>query len=137
MKFGDQVVFTENSKEYSATVLSERILDSHAGSNSEPLLSIGYFAEVPGFAGTARQGELVQFRADVAHESVTAIDGVIYPGGRWREGLLVLPQAVGGAMELPEHVTAEARAIAEKDGKEVGNETAIQGASSEPPPTVQ
>jgi hypothetical protein len=91
MKFGDQVVFTENGKEYQATVLAARELDGHSGENNEPLLQIGFFADKPGVLGTSRQNELVQFRTDVTHEShaftpeLQAKNGQILAGGRWRE----------------------------------------------------
>lgn len=115
MKFGDQVIYVENGKEFNATVLSARVLDNHMGAGDEPLVHLAFFKEVEDFSvlpdadnerpkisvlGTARQLELVQFRADVAHEShefsgearaqsvkpgnVPLPEGV-YPGGRWRE----------------------------------------------------
>jgi hypothetical protein len=92
MKFGDQVIFTENGIEYPATVLSSRILDFHTGSNDEPLIALGFFKEIQGIIGTARESELVNIRHDVAHESHEFNDAAnavglkgTYAGGRWRE----------------------------------------------------
>lgn len=147
MKFGDQVVFIENGKEFSATVLSARILDHHLGENDEPLLALGFFVEVPGVLGTARALELVQFRTDVAHEShefgaaaAQAKLAGIYPGGRWREvnvlagGVGALGALAGGipippaAIEVPK---VEAPAAEEEQKPPVSD-----GGSEEPPPTV-
>lgn len=150
MKFGEQVIFTENGKEYFATVLSARALDHHTGANDEPLLQLGFFKEVLDPAdpkheatlnviGTARQNELVQFRADVAHEShefgaaAAAVNLTgIYPGGRWREiNPVALPPVVpveGGAIAVPG---------APKPVDPSASEKPPEGGSEEPPPTVQ
>jgi hypothetical protein len=98
MKFGDQVIFTENGIEYPATVLSSRILDFHTGSNDEPLIALGFFKEIQGIIGTARELELVNIRHDVAHESHEFNDAAnaaglkgTFAGGRWREVSPVAP----------------------------------------------
>lgn len=121
MKFGDPVIYTENGTDYVATVLATRELDHHAGADGQPLLQIGFFAlptinrgiPAPGATiaaapdpdsvvrtvlGTSRQNDLVQFRADVAHQSHAfgpeahadaatkrQILPTIFTGGRWRE----------------------------------------------------
>lgn len=106
MKFGDRVIFIENGEEFNATVLSSRVLDHHTGENDEPLLSLAFFKPVmaPGpqgfpveknVIGTAQQGDLVQFRHDVAHvsheyseEYLKEYNGgrpMTYAGGRWTE----------------------------------------------------
>lgn len=98
MNFGDSVLYTENGKTYKATVLGSRIMDHHSGKDGEPLVQLAFFVDVPGVLGTARQGELVQWRVDVAHESHEYTDehraeaakrGQHYPGiyggGRWSE----------------------------------------------------
>jgi hypothetical protein len=150
MKFGDQVIYTENGKEFSATVLSVRALDHHLGANDEPLLQLGFFAPVlaadhkseVSVIGTARQLELVQFRADVAHEShefgAAAAEAKltgIYPGGRWREvGPVELPPVVaveGGAMELPDNSAGSGEPAVENQAQEVKPE------GGEPGPTLQ
>ncbi len=150
MKFGDQVIFTENGKEFSATVLSARVLDHHLGADDEPLLQLGFFAELPDPAdpqhkatlnviGTARQNELVQFRADVAHEShefgaaaaAAKLTG-IYPGGRWRE-----VSANAGGIPTPPVVAVEGGAIEVPQAERLAEEPkAPEGGSEEPPPTV-
>jgi len=143
MKFGDQVIFIENGKEFSATVLSARVLDHHLGANDEPLLQLGFFSPVLApdgkselnVIGTARQNELVQFRADVAHEShefgAAAAEAKltgIYPGGRWREaGAVEVPATVpveGGAIEVPKtELAAEPEAESKPEGEESGPTT--------------
>lgn len=99
MQLNDIVNFTENGKEYKATVLAIRNLDHHDGENGEPLLHLGYFATVldaqgdpKNLVGTQAQNELVQFRLDVAHSSHTFSEEAnrkgfkgVYPGGRWTE----------------------------------------------------
>lgn len=107
MKFGDAVVYIENGVEFNATVLGVRVLDHHTGANDEPLLHLGFFKEAFGqvigkdesgeeikrpLVGTQNQGDLVQFRLDVAHDSHEFNDEVkknlnttTYPGGRWKE----------------------------------------------------
>lgn len=99
MELNSTVIYTENGKEYTATVLEIRYLDHHQGENGEPLLHLGYFAPVldaegkpKKLIGTQDQNSLVQFRIDVAHESHEfspeagrkGLKGT-YPGGRWRE----------------------------------------------------
>lgn len=143
MKFGNQVLFTESGKEFTATVLSERILDHHMGSNDEPLLSLGFFSEVPGVLGTARQNELVQFRADVAHETHefspdVASKGLkgIYPGGRWKElaGTDAPPTLVATASG--EVIEAPSKELSE--GKKAEAEPATdEPKTDEPKPTLQ
>lgn len=107
MKVSDTVLFTENGKKYIATVLEVRDLDDHAGSSGEPLLHLGFFAEVfkpasngqlarVSLVGTHQQYDLCQFRLDVIHEShefdektkasrKLLLQPAQYPGGRWRE----------------------------------------------------
>lgn len=143
MKFGDQVLFTESGKEFTATVLSARILDHHMGSNDEPLLSLGFFSEVPGVLGTARQNELVQFRSDVAHETHEfspdmASKGLkgIYPGGRWSEIVTAPPALV--ATDAGEVIEAPAKELSE--GNKAEAEPAADDDASktdEPKPTLQ
>ncbi len=139
MKFGDQVILIENGKEFSATVLSARILDHHLGENDEPLLALGFFVEVPGVLGTARALELVQFRTDVAHEShefgaaaaQAKLTG-IYPGGRWKE-------LGAGGNPIPPAEAVAAEPVAEAPKVEPATEEPSAEAkpeSEEPPPTV-
>lgn len=170
MNFGDQVIFTENNKQFKATVLSARVLDHHLGANDEPLLQLGFFAPVlapdgkteVNVIGTARQNELVQFRADVAHEShefgaaaAEAKLAGIYPGGRWREAVepdtpLFVPAVVfsskeGITTEPPALQSGEAVTITSATGaiteiprvESAAEETKpATPESEEPPPTV-
>lgn len=110
MQINDTVIYTEQGKEYTATVLEIRNLDHHLGENDEPLLHLGFFAPLykPGADGTLKrvsvvgtheQNALVQFRLDVAHESHSfsaeankeGLTGV-YPGGRWSLAKVVVAE---------------------------------------------
>lgn len=99
MQTYDTVKYTENGESVIATILEIRYLDHHNGQDGEPLLHLGFFAPVldgqgnqKKLVGTQHQGDLVQFRIDVAHESheydeaaVRAGFKGVYPGGRWSE----------------------------------------------------
>lgn len=99
MNLLDQVTYSENGKDYLATVLGIRELDHHHGKSGEPLLHLGFFkpvldenGEPKKLVGTSDAHQLVQFRVDVAHDSHEFDDIAqrkgfkgVYPGGRWKE----------------------------------------------------
>jgi hypothetical protein len=113
----DTVIYTENGEDYVATVLATRNLDDHLGADDQPLLHLGFFAQVmmPGpdgkpvarnLAGTGAQELLANFRHDVAHVSHEYSEEyqkehnvTIYPGGRWTEAAPV--QKLGPEAKKP------------------------------------
>jgi hypothetical protein len=113
MKIGDSVLYSEQGQDYVATVLEIRNLDNHLGSNGEPLLHLGFFAQKfkPGanglltrasIAGTHEQYDLAQFRFDVAHISHSfdpKLKLPTYPGGRYREVVISEPVVAGSGSE--------------------------------------
>lgn len=112
MNVGEVVLYSEGGKDFNALVLGERQISetipdehgnkyaaSHAGKNGEALVTLCFAKErldhagapLPSGHGTGQTTELVQYRLDVAHESLeyTAdqkryYGKSAYDGGRWR-----------------------------------------------------
>lgn len=144
MNIGDSVIFTEQGREFNATVLKVRHLDDHFGSNEEPLLHLGFFLipERPGpdgiprpvdLVGTHQQYDVVQFRLDVAHESHSWSEKQQvkyskreYPGGRWREATI---SSFTGSMteENPTGADGSAQLVATGSDLPMGYGTSLPG----------
>jgi hypothetical protein len=162
MKTGEVVIYTEGTdpetklpRQFNALVLGERnvseqwrdagalLKHEHRGANGEPLLTLVFIKErkdsfgnpLP-LHGTGMQGELIQTRVDVAHESHEYSDAeqkhfgkTRYDGGRWKEAeytitslgkVVVVPT---GAFDGEDMGRGSSLAEIETKGKVVGPES--------------
>jgi hypothetical protein len=136
MNFGDTVTIIEGDVESTATYISERHLDGHDGTGGEPLITVAFFQQMMGsdvegqpvpidISGTQARNAMVQWRFDVAHESVPIEQ---YVGPRWRSEEFTTTPPIGIHPEPP---ISEPPTVQPIDEEENGEETEEEGAEGQ------